>query len=50
MLDISCSMQSVQNLGLALITLVCGIIVDSGGYLMLEIFFLACLCGELLCI
>ncbi|XP_026281506.1 major facilitator superfamily domain-containing protein 1 [Frankliniella occidentalis] len=40
-------MQSVQNLGLALITLVCGIIVDNGGYLMLEIFFLACLCVAL---
>lgn len=40
-------MQSVQNLGLALITLLCGIIVDNGGYLMLEIFFLACLCGKL---
>lgn len=39
-------MQSVQNLGLALITLLCGIIVDNGGYLMLEIFFLACLCGK----
>lgn len=41
-------MQSVQNLGLALITLLCGIIVDNGGYLMLEIFFLACLCGKVL--
>ncbi|XP_054284429.1 major facilitator superfamily domain-containing protein 1-like [Macrosteles quadrilineatus] len=33
--------QAIQNLGLGVITLVTGIIVDSGGYFMLELFFLA---------
>lgn len=42
------STQSVQNLGLAIITMVAGLIVDSGGYLMLEVFFMAWLCGMLL--
>ncbi|CAL8078201.1 unnamed protein product [Orchesella dallaii] len=37
-------MQAVQNLGLAVITMVAGYIVDSGGYLLLEVFFLAWLC------
>ncbi|XP_028046162.1 major facilitator superfamily domain-containing protein 1 isoform X2 [Monomorium pharaonis] len=32
--------QSVQNLGLAVVAIVAGIIVDKGGYLMLEMFFL----------
>ncbi|KAG5320707.1 MFSD1 protein, partial [Pseudoatta argentina] len=32
--------QSVQNLGLAVVSIVAGIIVDKGGYLMLEMFFL----------
>ncbi|XP_043262920.1 major facilitator superfamily domain-containing protein 1-like [Colletes gigas] len=32
--------QSVQNLGLAVVTILTGIIVDQGGYFMLEIFFL----------
>lgn len=36
--------QSVQNLGLAVITLIAGNVVDSGGYLLLEVFFLGCLC------
>ena len=36
-------MQSIQNLGLALATLVCGAIVEATGYLMLEIFFICCL-------
>jgi len=36
-------MQSVQNLGLAVITIVAGKIVDASGYLVLEVFFLACL-------
>jgi hypothetical protein len=36
--------QAVQNLGLAVITLVAGKIVDSGGYLLLEVFFLGWLC------
>ncbi|XP_067006714.2 lysosomal dipeptide transporter MFSD1 [Anabrus simplex] len=39
--------QSVQNLGLAVISLVSGKIVDSSGYLLLEVFFLACLCVAL---
>ena len=33
--------QALQNAGLGLITLGCGLIVDSKGYLVLEIFFLA---------
>lgn len=36
-------MQAIQNLGLAVISLLCGIIVDKKGYLILEVFFLACL-------
>jgi len=36
-------MQSIQNLGLAVVSLVAGQIVDSKGYLILEVFFLACL-------
>lgn len=36
-------MQSVQNLGLAVVTIVAGKIVDAKGYLVLEVFFLACL-------
>lgn len=39
-------MQSVQNFGLAVITTLAGLIVDSGGYLLLEVFFLAWLCGK----
>lgn len=38
--------QSVQNLGLALISMIAGMIVDNGGYFMLEIFFIAWLCGK----
>lgn len=40
------SAQSVQNLGLAVVSILAGIIVDSGGYMILEIFFLAWLWGE----
>ena len=40
----SCRMQSVQNLGLAVVTLVSGKIVDSNGYLILEVFYLMWLC------
>lgn len=40
--------QAVQNLGLAVITMLAGMIVDHGGYLMLEVFFLAWLCLALL--
>ena len=39
-------MQSVQNLGLALVNMLGGTIVDNSGYLVLEVFFLACLCGK----
>lgn len=36
-------MQAIQNLGLASISLVCGIIVDNSGHFILEIFFLGLL-------
>ena len=36
-------MQSFQNLGLALATLFCGVIVDKLGFLWLEMFYLGCL-------
>ncbi|KAL0274102.1 UNVERIFIED_CONTAM: hypothetical protein PYX00_006612 [Menopon gallinae] len=42
--------QSVQNLGLAVITMMTGSIVDNGGYLLLEVFFLAWLCVSLITI
>lgn len=42
-------MQAVQNLGLAVIAMVAGMIVDEKGYLWLEVFFCACLCVALLC-
>ncbi|XP_043288687.1 major facilitator superfamily domain-containing protein 1-like [Venturia canescens] len=32
--------QAVQNLGLAVVSILAGMIVDAGGYLMLELFFL----------
>lgn len=35
--------QAVQNLGLATVMILSGIIVDKYGYLMLEMFFMACL-------
>ena len=41
----SFSMQSIQNLGLAVISQVAGTIVDQKGYLVLEVFFCAWLCG-----
>lgn len=41
-------MQSVQNLGLALVNMVGGVIVDSRGYLLLEVFFLLCLSATLM--
>lgn len=37
------SMQAIQNLGLAVVPIVAGYIVDHNGYLMLEVFFLAML-------
>lgn len=39
--------QSVQNLGLAVVSMLSGIIIDRGGYLMLELFFIGWLCGKL---
>uniref|UniRef100_A0AAY5EWC6 Lysosomal dipeptide transporter MFSD1 n=1 Tax=Electrophorus electricus TaxID=8005 RepID=A0AAY5EWC6_ELEEL len=36
-------MQSIQNLGLALISMAAGVIVDRRGYLFLEVFFCFCL-------
>ncbi|XP_022246324.1 major facilitator superfamily domain-containing protein 1-like [Limulus polyphemus] len=41
-------MQSVQNLGLGVITILAGLIVDKKGYLVLETFFLGWLCCSLL--
>ncbi|KAF2365742.1 Major facilitator superfamily [Trinorchestia longiramus] len=42
-------MQSIQNLGLALISMLSGFVVDNYGYLMLEVLYLICLSRELLC-
>lgn len=39
--------QSVQNLGLAVVSMFAGYIVDKGGYLMLELFFIGWLSGKL---
>lgn len=39
------SMQSIQNLGLALTALAAGAILDNKGYLVLEVFFCACVCS-----
>ena len=39
-------MQSVQNLGLGTVVMAAGYIVDSQGYLVLEIFFFAWLCRK----
>ena len=41
-------MQSIQNLGLAVVSLLAGKIADSSGYLILEVFFSGCLCLALL--
>uniref|UniRef100_A0A670I289 Lysosomal dipeptide transporter MFSD1 n=1 Tax=Podarcis muralis TaxID=64176 RepID=A0A670I289_PODMU len=43
-------MQSIQNLGLAIIAIAAGMILDSRGYLFLEIFFSACLCLGLIAV
>ena len=40
------SMQSIQNLGLALVAMLSGFVVDNYGYLMLEVLNLICLSGE----
>jgi nitrate/nitrite transporter NarK len=37
-------MQAIQNLGLAIVPIAAGVIVDNNGYLMLEVLFLALLC------
>ncbi len=42
-------MQAIQNLGLAVITLAAGSIVDHYGYLWLEIFFIFWLVVALVC-
>lgn len=41
-------MQSIQNLGLALIAMAAGAILDTRGYLVLQVFFCACLCSQYL--
>ncbi|XP_072524601.1 lysosomal dipeptide transporter MFSD1 isoform X1 [Salminus brasiliensis] len=43
-------MQSIQNLGLALISMASGAILDSKGYLFLEVFFCACICLALVAV
>lgn len=47
---LSVSMQSIQNLGLALISMVAGTILDTRGYLILEVFFCTCVCSEFFCL
>ncbi|XP_054771784.2 major facilitator superfamily domain-containing protein 1-like [Lytechinus pictus] len=42
-------MQSIQNLGLAIVAVIAGKIVDSNGYLLYEVFNLSCLCIALIC-
>lgn len=41
-------MQAIQNLGLGVVAIIAGAIVDSKGYLVLEVFFLVCLCVSLI--
>ena len=36
-------LQAIQNLGLALVALLAGYIVDTCGYMWLEVFFVGCL-------
>ncbi|XP_018409468.1 PREDICTED: major facilitator superfamily domain-containing protein 1 [Nanorana parkeri] len=43
-------MQSIQNLGLAIIAIVAGVILDSRGYLFLEVFFSACICMAIIAV
>ncbi|XP_063298661.1 major facilitator superfamily domain-containing protein 1 isoform X1 [Pelobates fuscus] len=43
-------MQSIQNLGLAIIAIVSGIILDTSGYLFLEVFFSACICVAIIAV
>ncbi|KAM6127738.1 lysosomal dipeptide transporter MFSD1 isoform 4-T4 [Phoenicopterus ruber ruber] len=44
------SMQSIQNLGLAIIAIASGMILDTRGYLFLEVFFSACVCLSLIAV
>lgn len=41
-------MQAIQNLGLAVVSIVTGVLVDKAGYLVLEVFFIANLCIALI--
>ncbi|KAF7660405.1 hypothetical protein LDENG_00282370 [Lucifuga dentata] len=43
-------MQSIQNLGLALIAMAAGVILDNRGYLVLEVFFCVCICIALMAV
>ncbi|XP_062355388.1 major facilitator superfamily domain-containing protein 1 isoform X5 [Cinclus cinclus] len=43
-------MQSIQNLGLAVIAIAAGMILDTRGYLFLEVFFSACVCLSLIAV
>jgi len=43
-------MLSIQNLGLAVISIVSGKILDAKGYYMLEIFFCACVSSKCQCV
>ncbi|XP_062843590.1 major facilitator superfamily domain-containing protein 1 isoform X1 [Trichomycterus rosablanca] len=43
-------MQSIQNLGLALISMAAGAILDGRGYFLLEVFFCACICLALMAV
>ena len=44
----SCSMQSIQNLGLGVIAIAAGLILDSDGYFILGLFFCTCVISKLL--
>jgi len=44
LIQIFSRMQAVQNLGMAIVTMLAGRIVDDQGYLVLEVFFLGWLC------
>ncbi|XP_030898551.1 lysosomal dipeptide transporter MFSD1 isoform X2 [Melopsittacus undulatus] len=43
-------MQSIQNLGLAIIAIAAGMILDTRGYLFLEVFFSSCVCLSLIAV
>lgn len=43
-------MQAAQNLGLAIVAMLEGIIVDRGGFVITELFFIAWLCVTILAI